>query len=199
MKTVFLKLTSVVRVLLTVSDRLGVALWQHEASLCFQDSGKHTRLSLWMEINVNVSLLWLLYYTAVKGGGGQSGWLDSGPGLSIAGLSRLLEAVVLCWCVRKMWISCLKSCGCEQTGSPGVGQNLQGSGPHPAAQSVQCLFCPQHTNRGDVLKLWQLVQCVLSWLLSVILLLENSRIQKLHDDMRWCQHKIYTYSKLSVQ
>lgn len=76
MKTVFLKLTSVVRVLLTVSDRLGVALWQHEASLCFQDSGKHTRLSLWMEINVNVSLLWLLYYTAVKEGGGVKvdGW-----------------------------------------------------------------------------------------------------------------------------
>lgn len=74
MKTVFLKLTSVVRVLLTVSDRLGVALWQHEASLCFQDSGKHTRLSLWMEINVNVSLLWLLYYTAVKEGGG-SKWM----------------------------------------------------------------------------------------------------------------------------
>lgn len=72
---------------------------------------------------------------------------------------------VLCWCVRKMWISCLKSCGCEQTGSPGVGQNLQGSGSHPAVQSVQCLFCPQH-NRVDVLRLWELVQCVLSYCLS---------------------------------
>lgn len=148
-----------------------------------------------MEINVNVSLLWLLYYTAVGGRG------VKGDGWTVDHDCRL-QGSAGCWmhgscfmlvCEGKI-ISCLKSCGSEQTGSPGVGQNLKGSGSHPAAQSVQCLFCPQHANRVDVLKLWQLVQC--SKLLSVILLLENSRIQTLHE-MRLCQHKKYTYSKLN--
>lgn len=155
-----------------------------------------------MEINVNVSLLLLLSYTVV--GEGLGGCMVTWPSPMLASVVVVLQSSAGFWIHERLL--CLCVCVCKEnvkifnlalimrllvSGQEVMGlesycvQDLEGSGSHPAVQSVQSrLFCPQYTSRVDIMNHWQPVQHVQHWLLSqsVSYLKTDSRTQKLDDD-----------------